>query len=212
MNPSPNLFLVVVTQPGTPLRNQVECAGEVVAGRSEGCDIVLADDVVSRRHVSIRRNADRFVIRDLGSRNGTFLNGQQFIDEERESAFRATIQVGPFQLAVSLPESASDSTTVMAVPAVYTRCFLDTGLRQLHVDGKLAIEGVAGREYALLECLANAAPNVVPNQELADSIWGEGQWDVYMLHNLIRRVRRKIAEVTEDEVIVTVPGAGYRLL
>jgi DNA-binding winged helix-turn-helix (wHTH) protein len=53
---------------------------------------------------------------------------------------------------------------------------------------------------------------VVPNQELADSIWGEGQWDVYMLHNLVRRVRRKIAEVTEDEVIVTVPGAGYRLL
>jgi DNA-binding response OmpR family regulator len=76
----------------------------------------------------------------------------------------------------------------------------------------MAIEGLAGREFALLERLARAAPNVVPNQDLADSIWGEGQWDVYMLHNLVRRVRRKIGEVTADEVLVTVPGAGYRLL
>jgi DNA-binding response OmpR family regulator len=212
MNLSPNQFVVVVTRPGTPLRFQLECTGEVVAGRAEACDIVLADDVVSRQHASLQRLGEQLLIRDLGSRNGTTVNGRRFAGSEAFAPARATVQIGPFQLAVSLPESASDSTTVMAVQAMNARCYLDLGLHAFYVDGSVAIEGVAGREFALLERLARAAPNVVPNQDLADSIWGEGQWDVYMLHNLVRRVRRKIGEVTADEVLVTVPGAGYRLL
>ena len=43
-------------------------------GRSRRCDIVLADPNVSRQHAEIRRQDDGFMLRDLGSTNGTRLN------------------------------------------------------------------------------------------------------------------------------------------
>jgi hypothetical protein len=45
-----------------------------VVGRSRRCDIVLADPNVSRQHIEIRRQGDGFMLRDLGSTNGTRLN------------------------------------------------------------------------------------------------------------------------------------------
>jgi DNA-binding response OmpR family regulator len=56
-------------------------------------------------------------------------------------------------------------------------------------------------------------PNLVTNTALGDRLWGKGQWDTYMLHNLVRRVRRKLEEanLNGDELILTVPGVGYRL-
>ncbi len=47
----------------------------VVAGRSQDCDIPLNDGATSRRHVEISPREDGFFWRDLGSSNGTFLNG-----------------------------------------------------------------------------------------------------------------------------------------
>jgi len=44
-------------------------------GREAGMVVLLEDDSVSRRHGEIRREAGRWVVRDLGSANGTFLNG-----------------------------------------------------------------------------------------------------------------------------------------
>lgn len=47
----------------------------LVAGRSQECDVTLEDLAASRRHVEISPRGDGFFWRDLGSRNGTFLNG-----------------------------------------------------------------------------------------------------------------------------------------
>jgi sigma-B regulation protein RsbU (phosphoserine phosphatase) len=46
-------------------------------GRSSGCEIHLADASVSRRHAEIARRGDSFFIRDLGSHNGTRVNGRE---------------------------------------------------------------------------------------------------------------------------------------
>jgi hypothetical protein len=48
-----------------------------VIGRSSGCDIVLDDPNVSRRHAEIRRLGDGYSLVDLGSTNGTEVNGQR---------------------------------------------------------------------------------------------------------------------------------------
>lgn len=45
-----------------------------VAGLAKG-DIVLADPAVSKQHVRIEHKADSFVLHDLGSTNGTYVNG-----------------------------------------------------------------------------------------------------------------------------------------
>ena len=49
----------------------------VVIGRSSGCDIVLDDPNVSRRHAEVRRLGEGFSLVDLGSTNGTEVNDQR---------------------------------------------------------------------------------------------------------------------------------------
>jgi hypothetical protein len=47
----------------------------VVIGRLSSCDIPLGDPQVSRRHAEVRRDAEGFALFDLGSTNGTSVNG-----------------------------------------------------------------------------------------------------------------------------------------
>lgn len=47
----------------------------IVIGRQPDCDVVLSDAGVSRRHAEIRREGDEWVVVDLGSTNGTEING-----------------------------------------------------------------------------------------------------------------------------------------
>lgn len=59
-----------------PGDRRVEIGAEpLVIGRSESSGYVLTDDIVSRSHAEVRRVGDTFVIVDLGSYNGTFVNG-----------------------------------------------------------------------------------------------------------------------------------------
>ena len=50
---------------------------EIIVGRSSELDMVLVEDMVSRRHAKIMVNGDNVTIQDLGSTNGTFVNGER---------------------------------------------------------------------------------------------------------------------------------------
>lgn len=50
---------------------------EIVVGRSSELDMVLVEDMVSRRHAKITITGDQIFIQDLGSTNGTFVNGEK---------------------------------------------------------------------------------------------------------------------------------------
>jgi hypothetical protein len=52
-------------------------AKEIVVGRSSDLDMVLVEDMVSRRHARIACSDHQIVIEDLGSTNGTFVNGEK---------------------------------------------------------------------------------------------------------------------------------------
>lgn len=60
---------------------------EIVIGRSSDLDMVLVEDMVSRRHAKISSTDSEIFIQDLGSTNGTFVNGEKI-------AGRAQLQEG----------------------------------------------------------------------------------------------------------------------
>ena len=53
----------------------------IIMGRAPECDIELADATVSRRHAEVVRDGDAWLVRDLGSSNGTKVNGAGVIDQ-----------------------------------------------------------------------------------------------------------------------------------
>src|SRR5215470_17851966 len=50
---------------------------EIVIGRSSDLDMVLVEDMVSRKHAKITTTTGHIVIQDMGSTNGTFVNGEK---------------------------------------------------------------------------------------------------------------------------------------
>ncbi|MBX7078631.1 MAG: DUF4388 domain-containing protein [Nannocystaceae bacterium] len=57
----------------------LEANKAVIAGRSTEADLVLSDDAVSRKHARFHGARGRVWIRDLGSRNGTLVNGERVL-------------------------------------------------------------------------------------------------------------------------------------
>lgn len=74
--------------------HRFELGKSLIIGREADCDVIIdsADKEASRRHAEVRRLGDGFVVTDLGSRNGTRVNGQPV--EERELSGGETITVG----------------------------------------------------------------------------------------------------------------------
>jgi pSer/pThr/pTyr-binding forkhead associated (FHA) protein len=65
----------------------------VVIGRGMDCDVVIKDVKASRRHCQLTRKPDGFLLEDLGSRNGTLVNGVRITEPVLLKA-NQTFQIG----------------------------------------------------------------------------------------------------------------------
>jgi hypothetical protein len=81
----------------------IDCDRELVIGR-EGADVVVEDFEMSRRHATIRPVAAGLEIEDLGSLNGTFVDGQR-ISGAVLLMSSATVKMGITQFAVEVTAS-----------------------------------------------------------------------------------------------------------
>jgi serine phosphatase RsbU (regulator of sigma subunit) len=104
---------VVITQ-GPNVGRQFACDAETTSiGRQGDCAICLESPAVSRLHAHIVRAGDRYYIEDIGSSNGTFLNGDRLrgrapLDEDD------LLQIGPYHLALRLKPPTPPEPVVVA--------------------------------------------------------------------------------------------------
>jgi len=98
--------LVFVEGDGTLLGRRVALQSEVVIGRDPTCAIRLDADDVSRRHARVAPEGDGHVVGDLGSLNGTWVNGLEV--ELRRLCPGDRIRVGPY-VAKYLPAGDVES-------------------------------------------------------------------------------------------------------
>jgi diguanylate cyclase (GGDEF)-like protein len=106
-------------------------------GRSQDSEIWLADDGVSRRHASLHRSGNTYVLKDEGSANGTFVGGVKVI-EQHELKDGDVIQFGPtavFRYTLSdenqeaLLRQLYDASVTDALTGAHNREHFDTQLR-----------------------------------------------------------------------------------
>jgi FHA domain/zinc-ribbon domain len=95
-------LLVAVRGPNRGARFLLD-KGLTTVGRHPGSDIFLDDITVSRRHAEFRRDAADFWVHDVGSLNGTYVNGQRA--EERQLVTGDEVQVGKFKLVAYVAEA-----------------------------------------------------------------------------------------------------------
>jgi hypothetical protein len=94
--PSGSALLVVRRGPNVGARFLLD-ADTTTVGRHPDADIFLDDVTVSRRHAEFLRNGRIFDVKDLGSLNGTYLDGNRILDTVRLGD-GAEVQVGKFRL------------------------------------------------------------------------------------------------------------------
>lgn len=174
-------------------------------GRAVESDIVITSKRVSREHARVRRDGWRMVLEDVGSTNGTFLNGERALtpivlqDGDR-------IKIGDVILTFHDPDVT----------------YRDTPFPELEVDVEAGVVRVDRRvvelspkEFALLVYLYSNRGQVCSKDDIGDAVWPEyheGVYD-YQIENLMRRLRTKIEfDPANPQLLLTVRGLGYKLV
>ncbi|HYT32407.1 MAG TPA: FHA domain-containing protein, partial [Thermoanaerobaculia bacterium] len=100
------MFYLYLTAPGMPAQKFLLDRPVTTIGRSSMNDLPIADKMLSRQHARILRDGDGgLMIEDLGSRNGSFVNGERLVSS-RPLKSGDRITVGGVTLKVE-----SESTT-----------------------------------------------------------------------------------------------------
>lgn len=186
---------------------------ELVIGRGEECDLTLNDRAISRQHARIWREGDAYYIEDLGSKNGTWVNGEPLQQP------RALVDGDKIQLAltVRIAFTESDATVELSIDPLQLkkRLTLDMDARRVYIGQQEVIPPLSLPQYRLLQKLFEAGGAVCTRDEIVEAVWpeaaGEGVSE-QAIDALVRRLRDRLAEVDPDhQYVVTVRGHGFRL-
>lgn len=190
----------------------------VIIGREpETAHLLLPERQVSRRHARIERTPNGFVLTDLGSKNGTFVNGKE-VREPQLLQDGDEIQIA---LCVRIAFVGSDATAPLnarpisqGMRAVTRGIRIDKETRRVFIAEHELEPPLSLQQYRLLELLIDAGGALVSRQEIVERVWeGESAYGVseQAIDALVRRLRDRIAERDPDhEYIVTVRGHGLR--
>jgi len=114
VNPAPgyaksSMFAIVISEKGGGERREIFDKHEINVGRVQGNDLMLPKGNVSKRHARLLFRDGRFIVTDLKSTNGTYVNGRKIAQATivREGD---KIYVGDFVLRVELPPATPSSS------------------------------------------------------------------------------------------------------
>ncbi|MDQ1256451.1 MAG: Serine phosphatase RsbU [Candidatus Hydrogenedentes bacterium] len=115
----------------TPLKDSL------VIGRTSDCDVVIHDSAASRRHVKVFTRGDSFFWKDLGSTNGTLINGRAMLEGELHPG--DVIGIGATVVRFEVEEDSGDKREKAGTPLFVETILDDSGAARKGPDpGKTA--------------------------------------------------------------------------
>lgn len=180
--------------------------GRVTAlGRSPNCGIFIPDRRASRRHAEIRWDGETSTLCDLGSTNGTFLNGRRITTPQ-------TLHNGDEIAIGSATFTFHDPEATLHV-AEFPLLVVDETTGEVWVNRHLI--SLSPKEQALFDLLYHNAGRLCSKQEIAEAVWPEYQAEVYdyQIESLVKRLREKLEpDPRRPVLLVTVRERGYKLV
>ena len=180
-------------------------------GRGADNDIVLNDREVSRNHAEVRLEGDDYILTDLGSTNGTFVNDQRIIRPIRLRDGDRLSMAGQVELVFVDSEA---TTPVAGAAAPRTALRIDPITRSVIIRGRELDPPLSPGQFAFLELLMSQPGRVYSRQDVIETVWpgaaAEGVTD-QAIDALVRRLRERLGELDDHQYIVTVRGHGFRL-
>jgi len=184
--------------------------------------IKMLDDYVSRHHAEICYRQGCFMLRDLGSTNGTEIDGKRiepdkFYILKHDSAIGLGIVSGKAHVVLRFKEShVTTRAPVGEVDGTRVVSWLriDEEKKEVWVDGKLLF--LSRKEYDLLSFLHRKAGKVCAKDEIINEVWPEvqdpGGISDATIDQLIYRLRGKIEpDLSGPRRIISKKGFGYML-
>lgn len=180
-------------------------------GRSDECDVVLPDRQVSRYHAQITWRGESYSLEDLGSKNGTHVNGQELAGPA-ELGDGDEIQIA---LRFKLAFVDAGATAPLTLEGGEQGLRLDKETRQVWVNSHQVDPPLSLHQFRLLESLWDAGDSVISRDRVINAVWPEAISEgvsEQAIDALVRRLRERLAETDEEfRYIVTVRGHGFRL-
>ncbi len=207
-----DVAMLMVREGVSPRRQWTLQGGVTVIGRSEDCHVVVDDRQASRHHARITQTEDGYVLEDLDSKNGTFLNGQLLTVP---AVLKDGDEIGiAFAAKLAFVDAGATAPLVFAEelgPALR----VDTEAKRVWIAGVELDPPLSLAQYRLLELLYKLRGRVVSREEVVLAVWAEDQAEgvsEQAIDALARRLRERIAEIDPDhQYVVTVRGHGFRL-
>ncbi|GAP14235.1 response regulators consisting of a CheY-like receiver domain and a winged-helix DNA-binding domain [Longilinea arvoryzae] len=217
---------VLIGQTGPLNGERFSITGEIIIGRESTCTIVVLERQVSRYHARITIKEDGVLLEDLGSKNGTYVNGEM-IAEPVMLQDGDVIQVALVQQFVYLN---SDATLPLVgnlpFPGMVSAgagsagervgcLYLDPRSRRVWLNEEEVLPPLSVPQFRLLQVLYDQQGKVVSRQALINLVWSEDESEgvsEQALDALIRRLRDRLAQLDASHAyLVTVRGHGLRL-
>jgi FHA domain len=186
-------------------------------------DIELSADVISRQHLEIVKQDDKYWVKDLDSTNGTLLNDDRIIPGNLyELKHNAKIGLGVEGSSAQtvLVFKESEDTNIMhakepGVSAAVSWLNIDEGKKEALVDGKP--KKLSKKEYDLLLLLYRHAGNICTRDEIIEAVWPETKDPSAIsdatIDQLIHRLREKVEpKPARPARIISKKAFGYMLV
>lgn len=178
----------------------------VLIGRDKTCDLCLRDAYVSRHHCWVERQDDSWYVRDLGSRNGTWVNGAR-VTQPTEVESGAVLKVGRTLMRV---EETTESTETSYQPP-WPTLDLDFTHKTARLDDQLVLPPLTDAQWKALVLLWERRGRAVTREEIAANVWPELSRQDASRHvdRLMERIRMRLGDV--EAVLIQPSADGYLL-
>ena len=184
----------------------------VTIGRAPDCEVRLPKRQVSRYHARIERDDGGYLLRDLGSKNGTFVNGKEVRGEPYRLKDGDELQIA---LYIKMGFVGADATVPLELTGPFRGLRVDKPAKKVFLGGQELSPPLSAAQYRLLELLSEREGQVVTRDEIVTVVWSEQDAlgvTEQAIDALVHRLRDRIAALDPDhEYIVTVRGHGLRL-